>query len=260
MHAVLIALRQLHSFGQRAVVASALWSPRSSLHSESSGFGLLLGCLGVGSILAALMIGRLRQMLSPDTIVTGGMALFGAASTLALAYLSSFGAVARVLLAGGMAWMSVNSTLNTAAQTSLPAWVRARGWAVYLLVFQGAMAVGSVIWGAIANRLGLRTTLFIAGITLLAAAAGHLADAAGRPRRIGYPAVHALAGTYAACRAPARSWPGAGDGRIFDRPEHARRVHRSHASRKTAPQARRRDPVGLIRGCRLRPAAISKHS
>jgi quinol monooxygenase YgiN len=34
------------------------------------------------------------------------------------------------------------------------------------------MAVGSVIWGEIATHFGLRTTLLIAGIALLAAAAG----------------------------------------------------------------------------------------
>ena len=67
--------------------------------------------------------------------------------------------------------MTVNSTLTTATQTSVPAWVRARALAVYLLVFQGAMAVGSVIWGAVATRVGLRTTLLCAGIALLIAAA-----------------------------------------------------------------------------------------
>jgi len=76
-----------------------------------------------------------------------------------------------LMLAGGIGWMCTNSTLSTAAQTSLPAWVRARALAVYLLVFQGAMAIGSVIWGGIASRFGLRTTLAIAAVTLMAAAA-----------------------------------------------------------------------------------------
>ena len=161
--------------GSFVLSASALWSllplvAKIELHRGSSGFGLLLGCLGVGSIMAAVILGRLRQLVSPDAIATFGTVLFGLVS-IALAYLSSFGAVAAVLMAGGMAWMSVNSTLNTAAQTSLPAWVRARGLGVYLLVFQGAMAVGSVIWGAIADRIGLRTTLLIAGVALLGAAA-----------------------------------------------------------------------------------------
>jgi quinol monooxygenase YgiN len=61
--------------------------------------------------------------------------------------------------------------LNTAAQTSLPGWVRARALGVYLLVFQSAMAVGAVIWGEVASQFGLRATLLIAGITLLLGAA-----------------------------------------------------------------------------------------
>jgi len=160
--------------GSFVLSASAVWSllplvAKVELHRESTGFGLLLGCLGIGSILAAVMIGRLRQLLSPNTIVTSGMVLFGVVNV-SMAYLSSFGAVVVVMLAGGMAWMCVNSTLNTAAQTSLPAWVRARALGVYLLVFQGAMAVGSVIWGAVATWIGLRMTLLAAGLSLFAGA------------------------------------------------------------------------------------------
>ena len=67
--------------------------------------------------------------------------------------------------------MTVNSTLTTVTQTSVPAWVRARALAVYLLAFQGSMAVGSVIWGAVATRIGIRATFLCAGIALLTAAA-----------------------------------------------------------------------------------------
>jgi MFS family permease len=169
MHAVLLRS------GTFVIASSALWAilpllAKVELHSESSGYGVLLGCLGAGSILGALTIGRVRQRLSSDVIVTASMALFGLVS-IALAYLTNFGAVALVMLAGGVAWMSVNSSLNTAAQTSLPGWVRARALGVYLLVFQSAMAVGAVIWGEVASQFGLRATLLIAGITLLLGAA-----------------------------------------------------------------------------------------
>jgi MFS family permease len=161
--------------GSFIISASALWSllplvAKVELHRGSTGYGLLLGCLGAGSILGALMMHRLRQTFSPDTMVTAAVALFGLVSVL-LAYLASFVAVALALVAAGVAWMTVNSNLTTATQTSVPAWVRARALAVYLLVFQGAMAVGSVIWGAIGTRVGLRTTLLCAGIALLVAAA-----------------------------------------------------------------------------------------
>lgn len=169
MHAVLIRS------GVFIISASALWSilplvAKDELHSESSGYGVLLGCLGVGSILGAVVLTRVRQIVPTETLVTASIALFGLVN-LALGYLQNFAIVALALLLGGMAWMAVNSTLNTVAQTALPAWVRARALGVYLLVFQGAMALGSVIWGEVASRAGLRTTLVLAGIALIAGAA-----------------------------------------------------------------------------------------
>ena len=161
--------------GSFIISAAALWSllpliAKVELHRESTGYGVLLGCLGVGSILGALMLHRLRQLLSLDTLVTGSVALFGGLNVL-LAYLTSYGAVAGALVVTGVCWMTVNSTLTTATQIAVPAWVRARALGVYLLVFQGAMAVGSVIWGAVATRIGLRATFLAAGLALLAAAA-----------------------------------------------------------------------------------------
>jgi MFS family permease len=169
MHSVLLRS------GGFIISASALWSllplvAKVELHRDSTGYGVLLGCLGVGSILGAMMLHRLRQIFTLDTMVTAAVALFGAVNVL-MAYLGSFAAVALALVVTGVAWMTVNSTLTTATQTSVPSWVRARALAVYLLVFQGAMAVGSVIWGAIATRIGLRATLLAAGIALLVAAA-----------------------------------------------------------------------------------------
>src|SRR3984957_7108658 len=161
--------------GSFIISASALWSllplvAKVELHRDSTGYGVLLGCLGAGSILGALMLHRLRRRFSQDVLVTSAVAAFGAANVL-MAYLSSFGAVALALIVTGVAWMTVNSTLTTVTQTSVPSWVRARALAVYLLVFQGAMAVGSVLWGAVSTRIGLRSTLLWAGIALLCAAA-----------------------------------------------------------------------------------------
>jgi MFS family permease len=160
--------------GSFIISASALWSlplvAKVELHRDSTGYGVLLGCLGVGSILGAMLLHRLRQMFSLDTMVTAAVALFGAVN-IGLAYLNSYATVSLALIVTGVAWMVVNSTLTTATQTCVPSWVLARSLAVYMLVFQGAMAVGSVIWGAVANSIGLRNTLLCAGVALLVAAA-----------------------------------------------------------------------------------------
>jgi hypothetical protein len=57
--------------------------------------------------------------------------------------------------------------MQTAAQAAAPAWVRARALAVYLLVFQGGMATGSVLWGAVAARTGIPIAMLVAGAGLL---------------------------------------------------------------------------------------------
>jgi quinol monooxygenase YgiN len=59
------------------------------------------------------------------------------------------------------------ASFNTAAQNTAPAWVRARALGAYLLVFQGGLALGSVLWGAIAARAGTRQALIIAAAALV---------------------------------------------------------------------------------------------
>jgi predicted MFS family arabinose efflux permease len=66
------------------------------------------------------------------------------------------------------------SSLNSGLQLALPNWVRARGLAYYLVVFQGAQAVGAVIWGAVADRTSVTTALLVAAAVLAVAAVAGL--------------------------------------------------------------------------------------
>jgi MFS family permease len=71
------------------------------------------------------------------------------------------------MVAGGVAWIALMSSFNGAAQTSVPEWVRARALALYLLVFQGGTAVGSILWGAVAERVGIPAALLFAALGLI---------------------------------------------------------------------------------------------
>lgn len=73
-----------------------------------------------------------------------------------------------VLLALGAAWITALTTLNGAAQSILPNWVRGRSLAVYLTVFNGAMTAGSLIWGVVAEAAGVPLTLLIGAAGLFA--------------------------------------------------------------------------------------------
>ena len=78
-----------------------------------------------------------------------------------------------VMLIGGAAWISFISLFNVQILNQTPDWVRARVLAVSLLVFQGGVAAGSAIWGALAARVGLDWALLWAGIgTILSTALG----------------------------------------------------------------------------------------
>jgi hypothetical protein len=75
-----------------------------------------------------------------------------------------------VLLLLGAAWIAALTTFSGAAQAVLPNWVRGRGLAVYLMVFNGAMAAGSLGWGAVAEALNLPMTLLVSagGLVIVA--------------------------------------------------------------------------------------------
>jgi quinol monooxygenase YgiN len=104
--------------------------------------------------------------------VVAGTCLF-ALATAALAVLGSPLLVWLAMAGAGVAWLAILTSFNVATQTAVPRWVQARALSVYLLVFQGGLAVGSALWGVVAGRLGERTALLAAaasfGLGLLAA-------------------------------------------------------------------------------------------
>lgn len=76
-------------------------------------------------------------------------------------------AAVAALLVLGMAWITALTTLNGVAQAILPNWVRGRSLAVYLTVFNGAMTVGSLSWGAVAQWTSVPFTLLAGAVGLV---------------------------------------------------------------------------------------------
>jgi hypothetical protein len=66
----------------------------------------------------------------------------------------------------GTAWIAMLTTLNSTTQGILPNWIRGRGLAIYLTVFNGAMAAGSLGWGFVAQAIGTDAALLVAGAGL----------------------------------------------------------------------------------------------
>ena len=130
-------------------------------------YGLLLGCLGTGGIAAVVLLPRWRAHFSADRIARTGS--FASALLLAaLAACQSLWSAVPVLLVAGLAWVMVVATVNVAAQVALPAWVRARGLSIFMIVFNGMMALGSATWGVVAGLVGIPWAFVLSALCLFA--------------------------------------------------------------------------------------------
>ncbi|WP_160003378.1 MFS transporter [Rhizobium sp. 18055] len=171
------ASKELHVVLLRAAVffafASAVWAllplvARTLLGGTAGFYGVLLGAVGAGAIGGALVLPRLRQRLGPDALLL--VSVFATAFVMAVLSMAppKWLAIA-ILLVLGAAWIIALTTMNGVAQAVLPNWVRGRALAIYLTVFNGAMTIGSLGWGFVAQETGVPTALLISAAGLVVA-------------------------------------------------------------------------------------------
>ena len=141
-----------------------------SVNPNATGYGLLLGCFGAGAIIGALVMQSARDRWAMESIVSAGIVSLGLV-ILAMSGLHRLSFLAGVLVAGGAAWIIFISLINALVQNLAPDWVRARVLAIFILVYQGSYALGTAAWGAVAQRMGVKTALVYSGIGTIATAA-----------------------------------------------------------------------------------------
>jgi MFS family permease len=152
--------------------AAAVWPllplfARDVLKTSATGYGLLLGAFGLGSIVSAMALPRLRSRFALDRIlgigaILGGLAFFG------LSFSTRPVTAGVLLFFSGAAWVGVLVNFNVAVQTSVPDWVRGRALAFYLLAFQGVLAFDGALWGWLAGVIGTPECFAVAGVGLIA--------------------------------------------------------------------------------------------
>jgi MFS family permease len=136
----------------------------------AGGYGLLLAAVGLGAVVGAPLMPRLRARLSDNLLLGASSAVFGVV-LLVLGLVRQPAVVTIALVPAGLAWMAVLSSVNANVQLFLPQWVRARGLSAYQIVFFGGQGIGALLWGVVADYLGLVPTFLIAAaLTLIAGA------------------------------------------------------------------------------------------
>ena len=143
---------------------------KETLHADEKGYGILLGALGFGAIAGALLLRRVRPLMSARTLVAGNMAIYGI-SMIAMTLGPSFPLAVLMLVPAGAGWLCSLSTLNALVQLTSARWVKSRTMALYQLAFLLFWSIGASIGGAVASAVGAPITMRVAALGVLAAAA-----------------------------------------------------------------------------------------
>jgi MFS family permease len=143
--------------------ASALWAllpvvVKTSLGRGAVSYGVLVGSLGLGGLIGAALLPAWRKRWSTDAITAAATVLF-ALGCGALAWVSNFAILAGAMVIAGIGWLTTVSSLLLAAQRAAAGWVRGRALAISTLMLFGSLAIGAVVWGVLANRMGVTWVL-----------------------------------------------------------------------------------------------------
>ena len=134
------------------------------------GYGILLGCFGVGAVAGALVMQWARSRASTEAVVSTAVVILGG-TIVALASVHTLPRLMAVMLISGGAWLTFISLANALVQLMAPDWVRARLLAIFMLITQGGLAAGSAVWGTLASRASIDTALVWAGLGTIATTA-----------------------------------------------------------------------------------------
>jgi MFS family permease len=136
------------------------------LHLQPCSLGLLFTSMGVGSVFSAVFVlPRVRKRLSSNasTIVAN---LLVAVVYLLMAFVRQPSIFMIVAALAGLGWTLGASELWVASQRAIPDWARGRMSATVIMVSQGGIAVGGIVWGFSSQAAGVNLTLAVAAVTL----------------------------------------------------------------------------------------------
>ncbi len=169
-HAPVLRATLMRSF-LFAFFASAVWAllaivAKRDLHQGAMGYGILNGSLGLGALIGATQLPRLRKRFSADVMLAVATCVF-VGTLMVMAFVHQPAVVIPSLMCAGFAWTTTLSTLNVSVQLSVPTWVQARSLGAFQMTFMCGMASGSVLWGYIAEHVSTPKSLACAGGGLL---------------------------------------------------------------------------------------------
>jgi MFS family permease len=133
---------------------------------DSAGLGFLYTSMGIGSVAAAVfLIPHARTRFSANTLTIVANLLLVVVFVL-MALVSEIRVFWVIAALAGVGWTFTATELWVAGQRAMPNWARGRMNATHLMVSQGGIALGGLIWGGLAATLGVQFALLAAALFL----------------------------------------------------------------------------------------------
>jgi MFS family permease len=168
IRAVLLLLAVVSLVGMPYSVLMPIFADKI-LHGGARGLGILMGCTGVGALLAALALAARSGLTGISRWIAFAAGGFGV--SLALFSLSRhFWLSAALLIPVGFCMMLETSSSNTLLQAMVPDELRGRVMSIYSMMFMGMAPFGAFFGGALADRIGAPITVALGGIVCVGAA------------------------------------------------------------------------------------------
>lgn len=137
-------------------------------HQNGMQYTMLWIWLGTGALAGSVFYNFVTDRFRSFQIIAGSCAALGICIFL-LGLRSDGIELALIMFMTGGFWIWTTSTLNIMAQLYSPQVFKGRFLAVNVTVFQGSIALFSVIWGYVSNITGTQEIMKIAGAGMLAA-------------------------------------------------------------------------------------------
>lgn len=140
---------------------------RDLVHGQAETYGILLGAYGIGAVVGAIAIGRFRSLLNNEQIVLVSTLLM--AACVGIVAISPWVFVTVLALFGaGVGWMVAVTLFNIAMQTAVPRWVTGRTVAAFQTAIAAGIAIGSWLWGDVAQDLGVSLAVQLSALLTVA--------------------------------------------------------------------------------------------
>ncbi|GAB2864118.1 MFS transporter [Hymenobacter ruber] len=129
-------------------------------------FGLLDGAIGLGGLIAALYLAALKPSQDLNKVLMTNMFVFGGGLVL-FSYTPWFWLALPFLVVGAFGMMSQTTISITLLQTLMLPTMRGRVISIYVLVYTASVPLGSLLVGAVSERIGVQPTVLAEGLLAL---------------------------------------------------------------------------------------------